>query len=659
MTNQKPSPSSDIWHRIISHLNTRTGYIIYLTYRTVLSVQYPILQDCDEVYNYYEPLHSMLYDDVGLQTWEYSDKYRLRTYAFLYPVYVCAWLFRCISSSSSRNKIYVFYAIRGILAIGSGTVEYYLSTCIARSTWLPTILQPYTATADNKNNATNSTWQVQLLYLLYSSTVPGMYHASTALLPSTFVLHAYTACLALFVRYGGTIESLQFIVQIGTVATLCFGWPFGAVLWVPYGILYLYVSYHHQQQHSKWYHMVQVLYRVFLQFIVIQCLVTYIDYVYYGTFTVPNYAILRYNAMSGNDVLYGTEPLSYYMKNVILNLHGVALLAFGMVLFTLVTTMVSGVSRCTTTASSNQLLSPNSCMMVTIVPMILWCCILFPRAHKEERFLYPMYSTVCYLAAVFQTLLLRHFPQLHLPYLNGTKFSSSSVAIVLSGTLVALSMSRMIALFVYYQHAPFAVYTHLYSQLQRNHHHTQYENVEGNAVQVCVGTEWHRYPSSFFLPNTTTITATDHNNSSISSYTKDVRLSFLRTGDDTGYGQLPQYVTSSPLSSGVTEFHDDNRDDVARYTCIQSCSYLIAVLPLSYDEGNGGVSLLGYRSEEWEVVYTIPFLEQRGTTNTRVGEDDSKIQALLRYVSGIWYIPYASSEYVIPYMSRYAILQRR
>ena len=36
----------------------------------ILSALYNIIHDCDEVYNYWEPLHFLLYGH-GMQTWEY------------------------------------------------------------------------------------------------------------------------------------------------------------------------------------------------------------------------------------------------------------------------------------------------------------------------------------------------------------------------------------------------------------------------------------------------------------------------------------------------------------------------------------------------------------------------------------------------------------
>ena len=40
------------------------------------------IPDCDEVFNYWEPLHYVLFGS-GLQTWEYAPTFALRSYAYL------------------------------------------------------------------------------------------------------------------------------------------------------------------------------------------------------------------------------------------------------------------------------------------------------------------------------------------------------------------------------------------------------------------------------------------------------------------------------------------------------------------------------------------------------------------------------------------------
>ena len=48
----------------------------------LLSAALNLIHDCDEVFNYWEPLHSLLYGS-GLQTWEYSAQFALRSYWYL------------------------------------------------------------------------------------------------------------------------------------------------------------------------------------------------------------------------------------------------------------------------------------------------------------------------------------------------------------------------------------------------------------------------------------------------------------------------------------------------------------------------------------------------------------------------------------------------
>lgn len=40
------------------------------------------ISDCDEVYNYWEPTHQLMYGR-GFQTWEYSPQYALRSYIYV------------------------------------------------------------------------------------------------------------------------------------------------------------------------------------------------------------------------------------------------------------------------------------------------------------------------------------------------------------------------------------------------------------------------------------------------------------------------------------------------------------------------------------------------------------------------------------------------
>ncbi|KOB76959.1 Ferredoxin-fold anticodon-binding domain-containing protein 1 [Operophtera brumata] len=68
------------------------------------------IADCDETYNYWEPLHYLVYGS-GLQTWEYSPVYAIRSYASLWLFAIPAKLLSCF-----MEPVSVFYALRAILA---------------------------------------------------------------------------------------------------------------------------------------------------------------------------------------------------------------------------------------------------------------------------------------------------------------------------------------------------------------------------------------------------------------------------------------------------------------------------------------------------------------------------------------------------------------
>eukprot|EP00531_Pseudo-nitzschia_arenysensis_P005771 CAMPEP_0116129956 /NCGR_PEP_ID=MMETSP0329-20121206/8200_1 /TAXON_ID=697910 /ORGANISM="Pseudo-nitzschia arenysensis, Strain B593" /LENGTH=78 /DNA_ID=CAMNT_0003624257 /DNA_START=232 /DNA_END=465 /DNA_ORIENTATION=- len=59
--------------------------------------------------------------------------------------------------------------------------------------------------------------------------------------------------------------------------------------------------------------------------IVVQGLVMLVDYHFYGRLVSPSLNILVYNTQAGGDELYGVEPLSYYIKNLLLNFNYVAI----------------------------------------------------------------------------------------------------------------------------------------------------------------------------------------------------------------------------------------------------------------------------------------------------------------------------------------------
>lgn len=126
--------------------------------------------------------------------------------------------------------------------------------------------------------------------------------------------------------------------------------------------------------------------------------------------TSPTMNILLYNAGGNGDNLYGIEPASYYIKNLILNL-GLSFLIF--LLYPLI--FVFKLFKLMTSQKHNL----NDYIIKLTVPasVYLWLGLLFSRPHKvitlrmnsfiyfhfifiqEERFMYPVYPLICLMSA--------------------------------------------------------------------------------------------------------------------------------------------------------------------------------------------------------------------------------------------------------------------
>jgi alpha-1,2-mannosyltransferase len=62
------------------------------------------IDDTDETYGYYEPLHFMMYG-YGFQTWEYAHEFGLRSYVFLLPM---ALVGQALQAALSLSKVQTF-----------------------------------------------------------------------------------------------------------------------------------------------------------------------------------------------------------------------------------------------------------------------------------------------------------------------------------------------------------------------------------------------------------------------------------------------------------------------------------------------------------------------------------------------------------------------
>ena len=120
---------------------------------------------------------------------------------------------------------------------------------------------------------------------------------------------------------------------------------------------------------------------------------------------------------------------------------------------------------------------------VILLSVYLWVGIFIIQPHKEERFMYVIYPLICYNAAHATNT----FKQVLHDLLSKSRASiprslPKFVLWIIFFIYGILSLARILAQVRAFS-APMHVYTHLTSP-----------------STVCLGKEWYRFPSSFFIP---------------------------------------------------------------------------------------------------------------------------------------------------------------
>lgn len=186
-------------------------------------------------------------------------------------------------------------------------------------------------------------------------------------------------------------------------------------------------------------------------------------------------------------------------------------------------------------------------MTPVIAPVGLWLSLMFAQAHKEERFLFVIYPLICLVAAFVVDWAWRTAMRVWVSIKPtgslrvADRFISMFIHVGLAA-FVVVSVLRATALVRYYS-APYAAYENLSNTIMQQ---------QGKDVTVCVGKEWYRFPSHFFLPEGGEDGA------------MGAQFGFLRSNFR---GQLPQpYLTSSNGTWAIQEgFNDMNREELSRY----------------------------------------------------------------------------------------------
>lgn len=538
----------------------------------------------------------------GMQTWEYAPQYELRTYAYLLPLAGVARVHQCILglltriiSHPSLHKLLSSALLFGGVNLGSdnndvddGSIDIIddkpllfaalratlaAASCYSELSFLRSILR------NNRSGRIRDSQTVAIFTALLDITSAGNFHSGPAYLPSSTVMILWR--LSASNQIDGNDA---YAVLWGLVAVLMTGWPFCAVLFVTTGFWTVWRNAYGNERDSakkkelQFGSVVRVLLRTALQAIVIQSVVTAVDYHYYGRLVSPTWNIFVYNAQAGGDELYGVEPLSYYVKNLLLNFNFASTLGLASLPVLLLTGAVkrwlhpkentgsAGVSGGIGSSASGM-------EIMVLLPMYIWMAVVFPRPHKEERFLFPIYPILCFGSAIT----LREVFSLLIGVVSLVRFNNASygkgrngewdktrqkstilMGLVLLSPCALISISRSVALSRYYS-APLRVYHKLFL-------HATAASPSGKVTYVCTAGEWYRFPSSFFLP-------------------PNHQLGFLKSSFT---GQLPQPFTShgskmESLAEQGGKFNDMNREEMDRYIDIEQCTYVVELVPLDLE----------------------------------------------------------------------------
>jgi alpha-1,2-mannosyltransferase len=328
--------------------------------------------------------------------------------------------------------------------------------------------------------------------------------------------------------------------------------------------------------------------------VVTQGIVMLIDRHYYGAWVSATYNIFRYNAQNSHDTLYGVEPISYYVKNLLLNLNYTAIIG----MFALPVYLLLGAAK------GHHQRHYDGITIATLASLYPWVAITFPRPHKEERFLYPIYPVLIYGAVLvvdqlYCTCILpfllssqdqnkvkvdpvpvrpvqqrqQQHPPAHEPRRsssNGCWWWRPAFLVFFFTPSLLISISRTVALSRYYA-APLKVYASVPNT---------------NNATVCVCGEWYRFPGSFFVG----------------------RLVFLPSSFQ---GQLPQpfsiYGSRKESQDVLQPFNDQNRHEPDRYASFKEtegdgiCDFIV-------DIENGDCPQGG------KVIASEPFLDASRTS---------------------------------------------
>ena len=547
-------------------LSAQTLFMMFLAMNSFAALINHI-DDTDETFGYWEPLHYLLYG-TGMQTWEYSPEFAIRTYSFISFFYPFAWAYKYVG----LTKPEIFLGVR--LILGS-------LTAYAESRLIASIEKVFGS----------AYMRMTLIVLLFS---PGIFFGATSFLPSAVAMSLTMLFLASWLQG-------KFVAAIAWACTsvLCTGWPFVGVIYFTFGIHMLFVRYGEKGAAG----VVSLAAQGAAILALNAAYACSVDSLMYGKLTSPTWNIIVYNAGGNGDTLYGEAPLKYYLNNLMLTMGA-----------SWPTAMTAPWIYLKEYLSQPPVSKPQARRVLGVfatlaISTLLWLGMLFSRPHKEERFLYPAYPLIA-LMSVSAAVYISDLVGQVVSQIAGERTPLSIVeefrivkeirdspgkkssekleemkekvkgrdslsyklkhAVILSFLLgtVTLGFSRTYSNFTNYG-GYMQVWREAYKSvpaLAKAQGEINFSKSE--ALQVCTGSEWYYFPSHFFLPD-------------------KARLAFVRDGF---YGQLPQhYDGSAGILAGTSRapkqpMNDQNKEEFGRYIAVDECDFVVSTVSATREE---------------------------------------------------------------------------
>ena len=178
-----------------------------------------------------------------------------------------------------------------------------------------------------------------------------------------------------------------------------------------------------------------------------------------------------------------------------------------------------------------------------VSPFYMWLAIFSAQAHKEERFMYPAYPFLGLNAAIALHYLLAYVGNANPGKLLDKIPAKLKFIVVLTSVVLAIDIGILRTLGVVSAYrAPLQIYAAL-----------QQSDIARAGNIICLGKEWHRFPSSYFLP-------------------KDMHAKFIRSDFN---GLLPGEFNEAKVGFGLFAgtwlippgMNDQNLADPGKYVC--------------------------------------------------------------------------------------------